>query len=104
MIRDINGLSSPPAGGNRTERQQQLTEKAQSNATVQKQAVDAPEKVNISSQAQRLKSLEEDMKSLPDVNEERVNQIKAALESGEYQVDDLVLADKIIASEALFGK
>ena len=105
MIRDINSLSTPPQGGSRTDRSApQSADKAPADANVQKQAQQASEKVNISNQAQRLKSLEENIKTLPEVNEQRVKDIKAALESGEYQVDDLVLADKIIASESLFGK
>lgn len=64
-----------------------------------KAAVDS---VSLSSNAQALKSLEEKIQKLPDVNEKRVAQIKAALASGQYQVDDLVVADKLLNLDGLF--
>lgn len=58
--------------------------------------------VSLSSNAQNLRSASEKLQKLPEVNEKRVAEIRAALESGEYKVDDLVLADKLLAAEDLF--
>jgi negative regulator of flagellin synthesis FlgM len=67
--------------------------------TTAKAAVDS---VSLSSNAQALKAVEEKIQKLPDVNEKRVAQIKAALASGEYSVDDLVVADKLLNLDDLF--
>ncbi|MET0379008.1 MAG: flagellar biosynthesis anti-sigma factor FlgM [Spongiibacteraceae bacterium] len=67
--------------------------------TTAKAAVDS---VSLSSNAQAVKALEEKIQKLPDVNEKRVAQIKAALASGEYSVDDLVVADKLLNLDDLF--
>jgi len=49
-----------------------------------------------------LKALEEKLQKLPDVNEKKVAEIKAALASGQYSVDDLVVADKLLGFDELF--
>lgn len=67
--------------------------------TAAKAAVDS---VSLSSNAQAVKAIEEKIQKLPDVNEKRVAQIKAALASGEYSVDDLVVADKLLNLDDLF--
>jgi negative regulator of flagellin synthesis FlgM len=77
---------------------QQTTSATQPGSTA-KAAVDS---VSLSSNAQALKALEEKIQKLPDVNEKRVAQIKAALASGQYSVDDLVVADKLLNLDGLF--
>lgn len=57
--------------------------------------------VSISSGAQALKGLEAQLQKLPDVNEKRVAEIRTALASGQYKVDDLVIADKLLAADDL---
>lgn len=78
---------------------QQTKAEAPAPAGAAKAAVDS---VSLSSNAQAMKSLEEKVQKLPDVNEKRVAQIKAALASGEYSVDDLVVADKLLNLDDLF--
>ena len=62
----------------------------------------AADSVSLSSGAQALKAVQEKLQKLPEVNEKRVAQIKAALESGEYKVDELVIADKLLSFDDLF--
>ncbi len=57
------------------------------------------DQVSFSSQAQGLKQLEEGLKSMPEVNQERVARIKAALADGSYQVDNEKLAGKLLGFE-----
>lgn len=78
---------------------QQQTVNASQPGTTAKAAVDS---VSLSSNAQALKAIEEKIQKLPDVNEKRVAQIKAALASGQYSVDDLVVADKLLNLDGLF--
>lgn len=109
MIRDISGLSSPPNNELRTGRnsQQANVNKEQTQNTPSSPQANAAERssqVELSSQAQKLKALEEKLNQQPDVDEERVANVKARIESGEFAIDNLQLADKILSSEALFGK
>lgn len=109
MVRDISGLSSPPNNELRTGRNSQQakvnTEQAQNTPqSPQANATASSDQVELSSQAQKLKALEEKLSQQPDVDEERVASIKARIESGDFAVDNLKLADKILSSEALFGK
>ncbi len=108
MVNNINGSGKPlpPEQPLRTnaESAKAASQQPRADATPQpgtaaKAAVDS---VSLSSHAQALKSLEEKIQKLPDVNEKRVAQIKAALASGQYQVDDLVVADKLLNLDDLF--
>lgn len=110
MATDIKGLGVPPTADQTTLRstsKESVTTNAERPAqqqpaaptSVAKAAVDS---VNLSSQAQSLKVLEEKIQKLPDVNEKKVAEIKAALASGQYSVDDLVVADKLLGFDELF--
>src|SRR5690625_7140292 len=57
--------------------------------------------IQLSSDARALQTAEASLRALPEVNAERVAEIKAALSSGQYQVDELVVADKLLAMEEL---
>lgn len=109
MANDINGLGTQSAtdpGSLRATKDS--TNAAASNAeqrpaaltqTAQAKAVDS---VSLSGNVQALKALEEKIQKLPDVNEKRVASIKAALTSGNYSIDDLVVADKLLGFDELF--
>lgn len=109
MATEIKGLGSPPAdqtalrntGKDSTTAAAQPTAKQPQPAptSVARAAADS---VNLSSQAQSLKTLDEKLQKLPDVNEKKVAEIKAALASGKYSVDDLVVADKLLGFDELF--
>lgn len=111
MASDIKGLGTPPntdqsalrTGANKDSAAATASERpaaAQQPAPAAKAAADS---VNLSSNAHALKALEEKIQKLPDVNEKRVAEIKAALASGRYQVDDLVVADKLLGFDELFN-
>lgn len=112
MASDIKGLGSPnlpdqsalrgtstAKGNNTTATSERTTPPVAAPTPVAKAAADS---VNLSSQAQALKVVEEKLQKLPDVNEKRVAEIKAALASGQYSVDDLVVADKLLGFDELF--
>lgn len=110
MATDIKGLGTPPPANQTALRgtgKENTT--ANSERAAQQQppapptaAKTAVESVNLSSQAQALKALEEKLQKLPDVNEKKVAEIKAALASGSYSVDDLVVAEKLLGFDELF--
>jgi negative regulator of flagellin synthesis FlgM len=107
MASDIKGLGTPPGSDQAALR----TSKDNTPATAARPAAQPPaspaaraatDSVNLSSHAQSLKALEEKIQKLPEVNEKRVAEIKAALASGNYSVDDVVVADKLLNFDELF--
>ena len=104
MIKDINGLGSLPEtktrpGSSGKQALQDTANDAPAAAETAKQ-----DAVELSSQVQTLQSLEAKLQGVPEVNEARVEAIKQALEDGNFKIDDLVLADKLINSDALLGE
>jgi negative regulator of flagellin synthesis FlgM len=109
MATDIKGLGSPTPldqtalRGTGTPKENSAARSATTPvATATPAAKAATDSVNLSAQAQSLKALEEKLQKLPDVNEKRVAEIKAALASGDYSVDDLVVAEKLLGFDELF--
>jgi negative regulator of flagellin synthesis FlgM len=108
MAIDIKGLGTPPAADQTTLRN--TSKESATNTDRAAQQPPAPtalakasaDSVNLSSQAQGMKAMEQKLQKLPDVNEKKVAEIKAALASGEYSVDDLVVADKLLGFDELF--
>lgn len=62
------------------------------------------ENVNLSSQAKDLKQLEQKLGNFPETDDERIEQIRSALESGSYKIDAEKLAQKMLElDESIFG-
>ena len=106
MVKDINGLgaytglkTSPEQGSKKA-----ATPANSTAPNAEPAAAASSDDVQLSSEAKTLQSLANKINSLPEVNMERAEKIKAALENGEYQINDLVLADKILNSDALMGR
>ncbi|MEQ5833574.1 flagellar biosynthesis anti-sigma factor FlgM [Marinobacter sp. NFXS9] len=63
-----------------------------------------PDNVSLSSQARDLKKLEEQMSSYPEVDDDRIEQIKSALADGSYKVDAEKVAQKMLdMDKSIFG-
>lgn len=58
---------------------------------------DAP--VKLSDQAKQLKAIEERLKDLPEVDNERVMQIKQSIADGTYKIDSDRVASRLLALE-----
>ena len=75
------------------------TEQAKSQATNAR-----GENVNLSSQAKNLKQLEQKLGDYPEMDDDRIEQIRSALENGSYKVDAEKLAQKMLEmDESIFG-
>jgi len=62
------------------------------------------ESVNLSSQARNLKQLEQKLGDFPEMDDERIAQIRSALEDGSYKVDAQQLAQKMLdMDKSIFG-
>ncbi|PKM30251.1 MAG: flagellar biosynthesis anti-sigma factor FlgM [Gammaproteobacteria bacterium HGW-Gammaproteobacteria-11] len=55
--------------------------------------------VTLSSQAQQIQTIEERLRDLPVVDNERVAQLRQAISEGTYQADSSKIADKLLALE-----
>ncbi|MFT5693564.1 MAG: negative regulator of flagellin synthesis FlgM, partial [Oceanicoccus sp.] len=59
--------------------------------------------VEFSNQANTLKAAEERIQSLPEVDSSRVAEVRAAIEKGEFKIDNQSIAEKMLATDALLG-
>lgn len=80
-----NPEQSSPVGGNNVSSDQ--------NSNMPKVSV------SLSSSAQNLAKIEAELKALPEVNQIRVNDIKARIDRGEYKPDSANLAQKMLDLE-----
>ena len=102
MVRDINNLGGiqspiPNTAGDRSSKKSTAADSPASAAP------STGDSVELSSEAKTLQSLGSQLNSLPEVNTQRAEEIKAALERGDYQINDLVVADKLLNTEALLS-
>ncbi|MBB3104991.1 flagellar biosynthesis anti-sigma factor FlgM [Azomonas macrocytogenes] len=63
-------------------------------------AITTGESVNLSPEAQKIKQASENLRDLPEVDSERVTQIKQAISDGSYRVDSERLASKLLDFES----
>mgnify|MGYP000400235671 FL=1 len=104
MSIDINQISSNrPDGPKRHDNGKvapssaQQTENKSSNAP--SQGANTQDSVSLSSTAQNIAKIEAEIKSLPDVDQSKVDSIKARIDNGDYQVDSQNLAQKLLDIE-----
>lgn len=64
------------------------------------QSGSAADKVSFTSTAEKLKELEKQLSQESPVNEQKVQNVRAAIDSGEYQVDPEKIAEKMIDFES----
>jgi len=99
MAIDLTGLSSTPSTTTRSK----LEGPGQSQSGKSQQDVSDTTSqagtVTLSSEAQSLQKLEEQVGQLPDVNSERVESIRKAIEDGSYNIDAERLAASMIDFE-----
>ncbi len=100
MVREINGLGGMPGNTKSTDQSGRKTAENAPDAR-RNDAGQPSDGVQLSAEARSLQSLSDRVQGLPDANLERAEQIRQALESGEYRIDDVVVADKLLQSEAL---
>ncbi|MDI9245271.1 flagellar biosynthesis anti-sigma factor FlgM [Marinobacter sp. CHS3-4] len=109
MSVDFNGIgpgqvnnqrpSADKASGSQAPNQTGAEQQAKSQATNAR-----GENVNLSSQAKNLKQLEQQLGDYPEMDDDRIEQIRSALENGSYKVDAEKLAQKMLEmDESIFG-
>ncbi|SDX42480.1 flagellar biosynthesis anti-sigma factor FlgM [Marinobacter mobilis] len=106
MSVDFNGIGPGQVNHQKnTATKSDATAKAPQSPVEQAQAQAARgESVKLSSQAKDLKQLEQRLNSYPETDDDRIEQIKAALADGSYKVDAEKLAQKMLEmDESIFG-
>ncbi|MDC3332606.1 flagellar biosynthesis anti-sigma factor FlgM [bacterium] len=102
MVRDINNLGAPPKVEQRINSNPKPAENASQGSEASKTPTTTGDQVNLSGNAQTLKSAEEKIRQLADVNEARVAEVKAKIDGGNYSVDNQAVADKMLEDDNLF--
>lgn len=98
MINTLNGgLSSNQGSGDKSRVTEQSPNQQGPKAVGTASTAD---KVELSSQARTFKALEQEAKRMPEVDQEKVEQIKKAINDGEYSINPERLADAILRFEA----
>lgn len=100
MANDITNINSSRSTASGT-RQSQRVDSADNNGATNSSRVsaDTADKVSLTSTAARLKDIEQRLASQTSVDNNRVNQMKSAINNGEYNVDADRVANKMIDFE-----
>ncbi len=74
------------------------------SAVAASEPTQASDVVTLTDLAARLQSLTDAVAKLPEVDQARVAELKTAIESGDYRIDDAKIADQLTAFEAQLGR
>ena len=108
MVIDFNSPNGPngagrssQAGGAAGKREaSSVSESGTQAAASQAKSTESTSSVNLSAQAQQLRAIEEKLRELPEVDNERVSQIRQAIADGSYKADSSRIADKLLNLES----
>ncbi|HET8848918.1 MAG TPA: flagellar biosynthesis anti-sigma factor FlgM [Marinobacter sp.] len=108
MSVDLNGIGPGQVNTNRTTADKSGASQApQSNAGEQAKAQSPAargENVSLSNQAKNLKQLEQKLGDYPEMDDDRIEQIRTALANGTYKIDAEKLAQKMLEMDnSIFG-
>ncbi|GGE70137.1 hypothetical protein GCM10011533_23160 [Streptosporangium jomthongense] len=108
MSVDLNGIGPGQVNTQRTTAEKSANSQNASKASPEQANAKAQaargENVNLSSQARNLKQLEQKLGDYPEMDDERIEQIRSALENGTYKVDAQKLAQKMLdMDKSIFG-
>lgn len=101
---NIKGLSTPPANELKTPGNQQKNRVADNPENKEASAnPDKPgESLQLSSTAKDIRRIEQNLTQLPDVNQDRVEDIRNAINNGQYEVNSRSVAEKLLGLEKDF--
>ena len=106
MANDIKGINAGRTQQANEKQIQNLRREAAANTAARStggnSATAGQDKVSLTDMASRLKSLEQKLTQVPEVDQSRVDRVRGALSRGEYRVDPDRVADKMMDFEADF--
>lgn len=103
MAIDINNLGS---GNTRTENRTKLKNDAGGNTSSAGQASGSDvsrDSVQLTDTATKLRQLEQNLADVPVTNEDRIAAVKKAISDGDYQINTLSIANKMLNFERSLG-
>ncbi|MBA4500898.1 flagellar biosynthesis anti-sigma factor FlgM [Marinobacterium marinum] len=105
MAIDFPGLSPVQTAGNRGKVSEQTAGKAPQAETSTAHSAPArqDDTVRLSDTAQALQQRSSETRHSPDIDTDRVEHIKAALNEGRYTIDNERIADRMLQFEELLG-
>ena len=98
MLGKIGNKVDEAGTSSKVSREQATPDKAQQGP------VSPSDTVNLTNDAKLLARLDETLASLPVVDSARVAEIKAAIESGDYEINPEAIADAMIRMDRSFGE
>ncbi|TBR37717.1 flagellar biosynthesis anti-sigma factor FlgM [Marinomonas agarivorans] len=103
MTFNINGYNNQP-NITKNDRLQRSNDDLKNNSTSghERSNTLTDDTVNLSNAAQTLQQQKNKIDSLPDMNMEKVEQIKQAIAAGQYRVDTDKLASNMVAMDSIF--
>ena len=103
MAFNINGYGNQPSV-TKNDRLQKSNDEQGSNSPVptEKSGTLANDTVKISGAAQSMQFNQSKINSMPDMDMEKVEQIKQAIAAGQYKVDSERLANNMVAMDSMF--
>ncbi len=105
MSVDFNGIGQGPVTPQRTTADRSGKAPSAPDTQPQSQTRGASgESVSLSSQAKNLKQLEQKLGDYPEMDDDRIAEIRSALENGTYKIDAEKLAQKMLEmDQSIFG-
>ena len=103
MSSKISGIDSAQIASVGAGRPVQRSQDAVSGGTSAGVSDNGSQDVQITGAARQLADLEQKVRDLPAVNEERVSQLRAAIEQGTYAVKPQHIADQLMSLEHALG-
>lgn len=96
-----------PTGSHSTQQSRSAAENASAAKGAKSSAAtpsgNGDDKVTMTNQANQMLQLEGNLADIPDVDNERVQAIKAALENGSYQIDTEKLVTNLLSAQSDFA-
>ena len=103
MSSRISGIDGAPIGSVGAGRAIQRSADAVGGGPSAGTTNDGSQDVQITGTARQLADLEQRLRDLPEVNEERVSQLSAAIQQGTYTIKPQHIADQLMSLERALG-
>jgi len=104
MATEINGLQgSQPQATQSRGRTDEVVRDTSSTETSRSEAAQTGDRVSLTGTAQRMQQLEQGLEAHPEVNEERVAEIRQAIENGTLKIDAKRIATGVLNMERLLS-
>lgn len=100
---DIKNLNSPAVNTRTSElNKSSLTDPANPAAVNTGKTDDVQDRVTLTDMQGQLRALEQKAQGVPDGHQERIAQLRDAINNGSYQVNAQKIADRLLQTETLF--